>query len=304
MLNHYQVEKASSLKYSTEPEISASLSGITVMKSIVLKSRFSGSKKFIVDRRGKILPKEKKPVRKYKKSGEKIQRYYSINKSRVKHILQNYINCMTGNRQLFFYTISFPKNTSDNTAHRMLNSWLTTLRTSHGLKNYLWIAERQQNNTIHFHLAIGHYLNIRLVNDVMKNLLHDAIRKQEIEYSHFECSKYNGVDICKDKKTGKVINFAKGQSGKALGRYLTKYITKDKTVFKRQAWQCSKKLTGLFTKYNMTICEFENRFLQKIDVENPLIDTDFFMFFPWTKAPPREISTLLSKINIKAINYN
>lgn len=304
MLSTNQVKKASSLKYSTEPEISASLTGITVMKSVIMKSRFSGSKRFVVDRSGCILPKEKKETKKYKKTSEKITRYYSINKSRVKHILQNFINCQKGIKSLFFYTITFPTITTDNQAHKMLNSWLTTLRTSHGLKNYLWITEHQQNGTIHFHIAIGQYLNIKLVNEVMRNLLHYAIRNHGLNWNHFAAAKYNGVDICKDRVSKKVVNFAKNNSGKALGRYLTKYITKSDTKFKHQAWQCDKKLTGLFTKYNLTISEFESRFMQKIDPENPLIETDFFMFFPWTKAPPKPISILLAEINHCALNWN
>jgi hypothetical protein len=38
-----------------------------------------------------------------------------------------------------------------------------------GLSTYLWVAERQKNNTIHFHLLTNDFMEIRIVNEFMAN---------------------------------------------------------------------------------------------------------------------------------------
>ncbi len=297
MLKKFLKTDAIRLNYSKEPELSVSLTGCTVLKSTILKSRFSGSRSYIVDRSGCLQKKEVVPKKSYKKKTLPQKKFYSINKSRVKHILQNFINCQKNKKSLYFYTISFPIGTSDSTAHKILNSWLTSLRHAYNLKNYLWVSERQKNGTIHFHLAIKEYLPIRLVNGLIKKLLHYYIRKGELNWNHFACARYNGVDIAKNRVTKKVINFASQKDGKALGNYLTKYISKTNEKFPRQAWQSSHSLSGLFSKYNMCYAEFEDAFIQKLDIEFPLFENDFYSFFKWRREPPPEIVFLLSLVN-------
>jgi len=302
MLKQFLKPSAIRLNYSIEPELSISLTGCTLLKSTILNSRFSGSKQYTVDRLGRLQKKEAKQKIKYKKTSVPQKKFYSVNKSRIKHLITNFVNAQTGKKSLYFYTISFPEKTPDNLAYKILNSWLTSLRFAYELKNYLWIAERQKNGTIHFHICIKEFLPIRLVNNLLKKLLHYYIRKNELSWNHFACSKYNGVDIAKNRVTKKVINFASQKDGKQLANYLTKYISKGTEVFERQAWQSSKSLCGLFTKYNMDYYEFTEAFLQKIDYENPLYENEFYSFYKWIKSPPPEIVYLLKIVNRNVLN--
>lgn len=285
------------LNYTTEPTLALGLTGITQLKTVTFKSRFTGSKKFIIDRDGNPLPKIR-PTSRYKKSQPgSSSRFYTVNKKRVRHTILNWINSQKGTKQLYFFTLTFPPCITDNLAYSLLNSWLTTMRTSAHLRNYLWVAERQQNSTIHFHIALSERLNITFANSVMRNLLHYSIRKQKLNWSHSSAARYNGVDIAKNRKTRRVTNFASGKSQRNLSSYLTKYMSKADTKFKRQAWQCSKSLSALFTHYTMTVDEFTDRFLNYIDQNECLIQCDTYNFFRWANSPPPELKQLLHHIN-------
>ena len=297
MLPHFKTKAAIKFKYSDELNVSLGLTGVTILKSHLLHSNFSGSKKFIVNAKGCLQLKEKNSISKKKHLKSSSNRLYTVNKKRVINILENFVNSMSSKPTLYFYTVTFPQSTPDDTAYKCLNSWLTSLRQGYDLKNYLWIAERQKNNTIHFHLAIKEYLPIKLVNNLMKKSLHNAIRKGLLPWNHYACSKYNGVDIAKDRITKKITNYALQGKQSSIAAYMTKYMTKSTEVFHRQAWQSSKSLTQIFTKYNMTFDEFESLLINAIEPDYPLFDTDFYMFYKWRKGVPAEIKYMLRLVN-------
>lgn len=296
-MTNQEITQLTKLSYTTEPTLALGINGVTQLKSTTFKSRFTGSKRFVVDRDGKLLPKIQQRSRYKKAITTEHKRTYRINKTRVRNILLNFINAQKGTKQLYFITITFPCKTHDNLTYSLMNSWLTTLRKSAHLKSYLWIAERQRNYTIHFHIATATKLNIIYANSVMRNLLHFYIRKQKINWSHISAAIYNGVDLAKDRRTRRVTNFAATNSGKNLSGYLTKYISKSDTPFNRQAWQCSKDLSGYFTHVCITESEFQDKFLQYIDENECLIVSDFFNYFRWANSPPPEIRQLLCNIN-------
>lgn len=292
-----ELTKLIKLPYTTEPTLAIGLNGITQLKAISLKSRFTGSKKFIVDRDGVIQQKIKRPIDIKRQKPNSGKRTYRINKTKIRNIILNWTNAMKGYKQLYFITISFPPSITDSTAYKALNSWLTSMRQTTGLKKYIWIAERQKIGTIHFHVAIPMRVSIRWCNDVMKKYLHQSIRKKELEWTHTQAAIYNGVDIAKDRKTKVVTNYASFHRTKNLMGYLSKYISKSNEKFTHQAWQCSKILSGFFTHVCLTVDEFEKYFLDYIDLNECLIVSDFFNFFRWANSPPKEIRQLLCVAN-------
>ncbi len=84
------------------------------------------------------------------------KKFYTVNKKEVRQRLLGFMNTQKGKKELYFFTVSFPKGTSDATGYKIFNIWLTALRQYRLLKNYLWVAERQENGTIHFHIAVPH----------------------------------------------------------------------------------------------------------------------------------------------------
>jgi len=189
------------------------------------------------------------------------KKIYKLNKSKIKKRLFAYFNLNESKKNIYFYTITFPLNTTDNDCYKFLNLWLTKVRYKYRLFTYLWICERQLkntwNSTIHYHLCTNSKINIGIVNGFMREILENIYSKNN-NYFHtidklnnkivkgYNPNKYNGIDICKDRVTKKIINFSDPKNKKKLTNYLTKYITKNETEFYRIVWHCSHVISKLF----------------------------------------------------------
>lgn len=284
--------------------LSVGINGVTDLIKYELNSRYAGSKKIKVLSDGTVLRKIAKKQKFTTQKTTTKQKIYKVNGREIKNRIANWINQQAGKKSLYFYTISFPIRITDDTAYKCLNSWLTTARTTYKLKNYLWIAERQKNGTIHFHIALQEYLPVKKLNTTMKNLLSFYIRKNELIWSQLSCAKYNGVHISKDKKNGKVTNYADNGKQKNLGGYLSKYISKSTEKFKHQAWQCSKSLSGMVLKINMTANEFYTRFIDYIDIEKPIFHNEMCCYYAWKSAPPLAVLFHLKEVNQYILSAN
>lgn len=311
--------------------IKATHTGITVLKEGRFKKRYTGSRQAAVDINGKLYLKAedlKKAARSEKISGHAIKkgmrpsshaptgtadphqqdkptdkklstatREYRVNKLEVRQRILTMINTMKGGRELYFWTITFPAGTSDQVAYRAFNTWLTTLRQNKFLRNYLWIAERQQNNTIHFHMAVPHKMSVVHANRMMRVTLSTFAKRREIAFSVYQCKRYNGIDIAKNRKTGRVTNFAIKKGARSLANYLTKYVTKNDTSFSHLAWHNSRGFSALFTGITFTVSEFLGYGFKSLLLHRSVINNEFFMFFPWVGDPPEAITSHLYDLN-------
>ncbi len=232
---------------------------------------------------------------------ESVKKLYSINKRKVRARLTNFINTEQGQSAMYFYSLSFPKNIDENIAYSLLNSTLTTLRTAHNVKNYLWIAERQKNGTIHYHLALYHFVKVRIINDVVKKYLKYAIRKQQLQWSITAANNYNGVDIAKDRKTRVPTNFAAADKAKKIAGYLTKYITKSTQKFTRQAWNSSKSLAAISDGICVSVNEVVQLFSSWEISDSACYANDFCMFFKWIDEAPDIYMKLMFNINTQRV---
>lgn len=197
-------------------------------------------------------------------------REYSINKSKVRQKIFAFYHLKDSYKYFRLWTLTFPKGTHDNTAYKILNNWLTRMRTELGLKNYIWIAERQQNSTIHFHLIFAQYINIQKANYYASKAINNSIKKGEIWRQDNKELNYNGLDV--SKKCGSWTQVAK---------YVTKYITKSTTTCTRLPYYCSQTISRLFTKLVVTE-EYINNQIQdnKISIDTcPKYTSDFYEFY-------------------------
>src|SRR5207245_2272494 len=116
---------------------------------------------------------------------------YSVNKPQVRQRLFGIRNSQKGKKHMYFWTVSFPEGTPDDVCYKAFNTWLTSLRKPQlgkdgksrlppMLKEYLWITERQDGkrapdkqptNTLHFHIAIPHYMDVSKANGMMRGTL-------------------------------------------------------------------------------------------------------------------------------------
>ena len=140
----------------------------------------------------------------------------------------------------------------------------------------------------------------------MRSCLASCSKAGEIEFSVFQCKRYNGVDIAKNRKEKKVTNFALGKRGRrALVTYITKYITKNDATFEHLAWHNSRGFSQLFTGITFTVEEFCNVFKLSGYVRRySAINNEFFQFHPWLNGPPGPVEGELLKLNSFIQNLN
>lgn len=239
---------------------------------------------------------------------ERRKTCYSVNKKEVRGRLLSYINTQRGAKQLYFWTVSFPEGTPDDICYQAFNTWLTSLRKYKLLKDYLWVAERQDGarsergratNTIHFHLAIPHKMPVQRANAMMRGTLKTFAVRGAIPYTKYspQIAKYNGVDIAKHRTTKRVTNFAIKKGARALATYLSKYVTKNDAQFEHLAWHNSRGFSCLFTAVTFTIDEFKKfgfgQFLNRVRV----FEMRFAKFVPWLYGPPPLLMDHLFKLN-------
>ena len=309
----------------------ASLTGITVLKQGKFKSRHGGSKEVIQDGSAEFFLKKQYykdhpewlPVKKRKRkivSADEVRvkvpkkvSNYTVNKKEVSHRIRNFVNQMPGERKLYFWTITFPSGTSDDVAFLCFNKWLTRVRKELSLRSYLWITERQDGkrlnddtkqatNTIHFHIAIHQRLCVKKANRFMRACLFTCIDQGLIDYSRLAAKNYNGVDISKNRKTKRVINFALQKSTKALTSYLTKYITKNSGSFKHLAWHSSRDYSNLIISVRLTDKEFMESGIKGYISFDTVFEGEWFSFYTWLDGPPGELLGYLSRVNREVLS--
>lgn len=301
---------------------SMSLTGITILKKGSYKCRHNLKPQLTqVYKKGVVLTKttdrHQAPVTAKKKTKineptpeivdkpvKKI-RYYQIDKKQVQHKIKNFILQQKGEKQLYFWTITFPLGTTDDTAFVLLNKWLTRLRDEKMLKSYLWVSERQSNGTIHFHIAVNNRMCVKKANKFMRASIMHSINKGEIVYSRIDAMRYNGVDIAKNRKTRRVTNFAQQKAQKALVNYLTKYITKNDGQFTHLAWHSSRDYSNLVTAVRVSGSEWISSNTRQFIDEKPLFESEWYSFHKWKDGPPGQLTNYLSELNFFLVsNFN
>lgn len=304
-----------------EKQFKCSLTGVTRLKEGRYNSRYRLSSGYGVTAKGQIIVKPKpEPEKVYKKPApaapaepdqaprEKIQ--HRIARQIVKNRMRAMVNMLqtTTSRKrraaLYFFTITFLEGTPDDICYRVLNTWLTELRQKSMLKSYLWVAERQKNGTIHYHMAVPHYMNVHRANAVMKKILLDLFRKKELpHWPREKIMKYNGIDIAKNRDSKRPVNFAAGNKGASLANYLTKYITKNETTMEHLAWHCSRDWSALVLGITCTRQELGTFVTGKM-IDHNFLDTRYCEFYRWTDyKPPDKLADHLGHINYEVLNF-
>lgn len=236
----------------------------------------------------------------------KKDRAYRVHKREVRQRILGFLNTQAGKKELYFWTVSFPEGTPDHIAYKIYNIWLTALRQRGMLKDYLWIAERQDGkrndyqratNTIHYHIAIPHKMPVHRANSMMQGTLKTFAKRGEIPCSVHACKRYNGVHIAKNKKTGRTVNFAIKKGSRSLATYLTKYVTKNETELTHLAWHNSRGYSSLFTGVTFTIPEFINNGWPALLNRAKIFKAEFFTFVPWGGDPPPRLMEHLYQLN-------
>jgi hypothetical protein len=185
-----------------------------------------------------------------------------------------------------FVTLTLPcKQThSDNEIKKIcLNNFLTVLRSTYGLKYYVWRAEKQKNGNIHFHVVIDvavHYAVIQRVWNDSLNLLGyiDTYSSQQMtKYKHgfvFDNESFKKYGTTREQQVDRYIKGLKvrfrephtteiksAKGIRNLFAYMSKYISKKEFTTENENNE-HLKVTG-----NIYGCS--QNLLIKLEVENP-----------------------------------
>jgi hypothetical protein len=231
-------------------------------------------------------------------------------RGKVKDKATAFFRAATGDR--VFVTLTFLAAVDDASGVSILNKFLTSVRKVYKKLQYLWVAERQENGNIHFHLIMNKRLPVRKWNAMWvmaqynagirgKNKFGEEVSMAEIQDRYLkekvhEC--FNPLDIKKVKSIG------------ALSSYLTKYITKQKknASFACASWHCSRQVSRMFTRSTVSksafayMCSFNN---YRVDKETgecfpPRIQKDkpfYTVVYAENKAAPLKYLKEMEEIN-------
>lgn len=222
-----------------------------------------------------LSPSSKRLIR------DSINSMYILSKPRTiitpqKKIIYNY-------RQTFI-TLTLPSKQihSDVEIKKCLNNFLTSLRQSIGINNYVWKAELQKNENIHFHLVIDKYCSYQAIRHYWNkaiNVLGYVDRYQE-KFSKLNLKEYAQLRNISIKKA--IIPYGKGKLSKwsspnsvdvvsvrtsrDVSNYLSKYFAKsdDSNLDNERienfgrVWSRSQSLSKLKYKNKFTLEEINN----------------------------------------------
>ena len=226
-----------------------------------------------------------------------------LNKSKLKGKMFALFNLKYSRRYIAFYSISFPIGISDDAAFKAMNYWLTCLRKNYKLENYVWVTERQKNNTIHFHLLTNNFMNFKAVNDEMATIIDNLTIQGICSWGDSSKEKYNGVDgdaifnSKRHKKTGANLNPVQVRAW--ISRYVTKYVTKNNSEFDHLCWHCSRSVSQLFTSEILNKDEFLeiSKFLPRDKKKYFHIKSDFCNVWVFLFTPAQRILTNIIQLN-------
>jgi hypothetical protein len=239
-------------------------------------------------------------------------REYFVNEKLISARVYSYVSAMK-DPVLHVITISFPPVVSDNQGFQYLNNWLTVCRESLHLRDYLFVAEYQENGTIHFHVLVPQYLNIVKANRAMVTILCNQIRKGKLDWNVHAAKRYNGVDLAKDRKTKKPTNFGEPKKRRNLVAYITKYVSKgrkprdgedEKKGFPHLAWHNSRGFSSMFTGVSLTAVEGKFLGLRNLVNFAKIFIGEFFSWLPWSANNPPGFFTGMLRTANQAILYN
>ncbi len=223
--------------YGTSVEFS------TKMYGVVPSEEFTGSslqrkKKKPEDKKE---PKKDKPKPDKKKKGKKKMRTLS---KRSRRKIKKKINCFSRCYKRFsFVTLTFLNKVDDEQAIDLLRKFLDNAKKRLDDFEYIWVAERQTKNTVfkgnvHFHMITNKYWD--------KDKWWDYwIKLQKKNGVHPRSKNYNPSSAFDVKEI-------RSNDIKGTGSYITKYVTKNNAMFNCQPWNCSKRVSQLYTDFYTT----------------------------------------------------
>ncbi|MEN3323750.1 hypothetical protein VP395_08425 [Mariniflexile soesokkakense] len=198
---------------------------------------------------------------------------------RSKQKIRKKITCFSRTqKRLSFVTLTFLNSVSDEVAVNILRKFIDNVKKRSEDFQYIWVVERQTKNdefkgNPHFHMITNKYWKIEKWWNYWLTLQQkNGVIPRDKDFkpsSAFDVRQLNATNI------------------KRITSYVTKYVTKNNEKFKCQIWNCSKKVSELYTDF-YTSAEFTDQFKRLNAVTKEITNKDI-------KSPV---------INVKMIDLN
>ena len=245
---------------------------------------------------------------------------YRLNGARVRKRAIALSRLEKSRRHLAFYSISFPAGAPDEALYEIWNRWLTNCRRRYGLRTYLWVAERQKNGTLHYHLLTNDYMNISKVNAAMAAAIRTSVNQEKMTWGQSSYRMYHGVDvdsvqrpkrrqnesrIAYRERMRKMRRHTQKDRVQFVVKYLAKYISKQNEVFEHLPWHCSRDVSQLFTTEIVPADEFYDRAhgLSDIPTDYKIYSTEFYTVYVYKKSPSDRLFVNIDTINEKIYRF-
>lgn len=239
---------------------------------------------------------------------------YKINKAKVRKRLTALCRLDQSKKFLAFYSVTFPSQSSDKVIYQIFNKWLTNCRTRYGLTTYVWVAERQKNGTLHFHILTNNRMDISKVNRAMANSIETSVNQGLAEWGSSSKTLYNGVDVDSVQTPKKRQYETREQYRKRIKAYkrhsiyerikwatlyMTKYLTKNNDTFEHLPYHCSRDISQLFTSVVLSDNDAENYIdMLNDEAENyNVIDKGRMTIYVFKEIQPDKVYEILDKLN-------
>lgn len=167
--------------------------------------------------------------------------------------------------QITFCTLTLPSNqfhTDKEIKRDLLNRWNIEIKRETKRDTNLWVAEKQENGNIHFHILYSNYIDWKIIRRKWNNILNDFgyIENYRNNQKHFHkdgfrlredlLDKWSAENQYKAYQQGVACNWSNPNSTdihslekiKNVANYITKYLTKgnDNNLIDGRLWSCSK----------------------------------------------------------------
>ncbi|ULC59669.1 hypothetical protein MBM09_01525 [Flaviramulus sp. BrNp1-15] len=211
------------------------------------KNEFTGS---ALDRKKQEPKKDTKAKKKESKDKGRTERSLSRrSKQKIRKKITCFARCY---KRLSFVTLTFLNKVSDEQAVNLLRKFVDNAKKRSDDFQYVWVAERQTKNDIfegnvHFHMITNKYWKI----DKWWNYWIDLQLKNGIEPRDKDYKPSSAFDV-------KQLN---SNNIRSIASYVTKYVTKNDAKFKCQVWNCSKRVSELYTDFYTTE-EYTDQFIR------------------------------------------
>lgn len=239
------------------------------------------------------------------------------------------------NFRLAMITLTLPAKQAHSDAEikkKCLNHFLVEMRKRYGMKHYVWKAELQENQNIHFHITTNTFVHHQSIRAMWNRILSKLgyVDEYQKKMSNLSRSDYHALRGCKSAKDFKKSNEAYDRGlreewtnpnstdvktvfkVKNLAAYLAKYMAKSVAkadqskemqerlkAFGGRLWYCSQSLSRL-KSYVTLRCNKAMDFVSELlgSIPHRCLEFDYCTCFylDRSKAPPganRELSKIL-----------